>query len=400
MTRKILIISLCTALLCVAACRRLEQPSGTVTLSFSVGLPATRAASLGDGNPADGGGIYCLKTDDTVYPDLLIFIADESGAIIKYYDGLKDCNPAPLWKLLISDGSLLSNNYDGEKTSSTRLDVAFSFDRTGTYSVYAIANTRGVDAGMNIEIPNLSSVSTIADLDSKILSLTATAVEAKQTPKVGDRMPLTARGTLNVYKNNESYNGQVNLDMLRCFSKVQIIFNNHTGAEEALKLYHIQVKIFDINAKQGYMLEHSPDFVVPGSGSNYQDFTWESWTTSPASDPAFEIAKDAKEPVFATPPLFFPSIAPLKDKPSAGNRYLCNISFRVPTSGTYNPSNKNTYKEYSFTDLPIHDEMSQDIRALQRNQYLKIETIISATAVSFNFIVKDWIDKPEEVYFN
>lgn len=398
MTRKALILFLCAALLGGAACRRIEQPSGTVTLSFDVGTPATRASEPGDGNAADGGGIFCLKEGGVVKPDLIVFIADENGAIIKSYDGLSDANDAPTWRLTESVGSLDSNDYDEVNTgASKRINVAFSFNQAGVYSVYAIANVRGEDA--NFEIPDLSAVTNVAELENKILSLTSAAISAGQTPAVGDRMPLTARGTLNVYENNSNYNGQASLSMLRCFAKVQFTFKNLTGAAEPLELRHIQVIIYHMNVKQGYLFQSDPDFVVPGSGSNYQHFTWRSWTTSPASDPAFSIARDGTLSLFQTP--FFPSTAPLQSQPSSGNRYLCDISFRVPKSGqTYNSSQSGTFTAYSFTNLPIHDALSQDIQALGRNQSLQIETTISAAQVSFNFIVQEWTVREEEVFFH
>lgn len=396
MTRKTLIYLLCAALFCAFACHRIEQPpKGMVTLSFNVGDPATRAESLGDGNAADGGGIYCAYEGGVVKPDLYIFIADETGQVIKYYDGLGvDLN---------DDGELSYNNYDSEKHSSTSLMISFTFAQAGNYTVYALANTRAT--GSNLVIPSLPNPAlmtslTLSDLDGMILSLSTEALTANAavTPTVGDRMPLSAKGSLNVYKNesSNSYNGQVGLEMLRCFGKVQFYFKNLTGA--ALNLYLPEVKIYDMNAKEGYLFAHAPDdFVIPASGSNYRNYSW----TAPNSSTAYSIADGGTLSLLPTPPLFFPSIAPLKDKPSAGNRYLCDIIFRVPKPGvTYNANNSSTYNKKEFKNLPIHDNMSQDILALGRNQYLKIETTISATAVSFNFIVKDWTDKPEEVFFH
>ena len=177
MTRKTFILLLCATLLCASACNRIEQPSGSVALSFNVGDPATRAESVGDGNAADGGGIYCAKDGSVVKPDLLIFIADESGSIIKSYDG---------WDDTVDDGTLGEDNYDSTTHSATRLTVSFLFNQTGTFYVYGIANTRGTGDNYNLVIPALSSISTVSDLTDKILTLTSAALTNNKTPDTGD----------------------------------------------------------------------------------------------------------------------------------------------------------------------------------------------------------------------
>ena len=84
--------------------------------------------------------------------------------------------------------------------------------------------------------------------------------------------------------------------------------------------------------------------------------------------------------------LVFPSIAPAR---AVGSRYYCDISFTI--------GNENK----SFTDLPIHDKQSRDITSLNRNQYLQIETRINkGLNVSFNFVVDDWNDKTEDIFFH
>ena len=152
-----------------------------------------------------------------------------------------------------------------------------------------------------------------------------------------------------------------------------------------------------MNAKQGFLFQKSPDFVVPESGSNYRNYIWYSGDsgvfTIPVDDTGTTSVEENIRDVFSTPPLFFPSIAPLQKVPTTGNRYLCDISFR---KGQNTSSN-----QMSFTNLPIHDHLSQDIQALARNQYLLVETTISKDlSVSFNFIVGNWVERTEEVIFN
>ena len=98
----------------------------------------------------------------------------------------------------------------------------------------------------------------------------------------------------------------------------------------------------------------------------------------------------------------FPSVAPARQ---VGSRYLCTITFRITKSGqTYNSVDDQTYDEYSFPDLPVHDSRSSDILYLGRNQHLKIETRITKQAslhdYSFNFEVQDWDPKYNYLTFD
>ena len=386
MMRKTFIFLLSAVLLFGAACRRIEEPGhGVVTLTFRVGEPATRAETPGDGNVADGGGIYCTKSGDVVTPDLVILIMDENGAVKKRYpdDG----------SLGVDDyGTVIESDYDSGH--ATTLSVAFKFTEVGSFSVYAVANL-GSDGNLDNLSTLLSGVSSASALDNMQLGYSGTA------PSVGSRMPLSATGTLQVAKGlYDKYNGLVELEMLRCVNKVQMTFKNLTG--ELLTLTDCTVTFKDMNTQKAWLFPRNPDFVELGDTSpadnkddNYGNYATVSadmadLSNIPAVDNLATADVDERErDAFASPLLFFPSVAPKQTSPSTGNRYLCDISFKV------NDVQK------TFTNLPIHDEYTQDILALKRNQYLQIETTISkGVNVSFNFYVKDWTPHNPTVIFH
>ena len=381
MIKKGLILLLGAAVLLGTACQCIEEPAGgTVTLTFHVGEPVTKAVTPGDGNVADGGGIYCTEAGGVVTPDLVIFIFDEGGILKKRY-------PA--------DGVLTEHDYSSGH--ATTLSVSFGSYTTdgwtdGIYTVFALANIEGSDG--NLDIPDLSSITSISQLEALQLR-----ISSGTSPQVGDRIPLSASGTLHVAKGvNEKYNGLVELEMLRCFAKVQLTFKNLTG--ELLTLNDCTVTFKDMNTHKAWLFPADPDFVqLGGSGTkddNYGDYATVSTDISdlaniPATDNTATDADEREREAFVKPLLFFPSIAPKQTTPSAGNRYLCTISFKVGTATT----------AMTFTDLPIHDAYARDIPALKRNQYLQILTTIGKGAnVSFNFVVKNWEERPESVIFN
>ena len=381
MTRKEFILLLSLVLLFVAACGRVEEPSGgDVVLTFRVGEPATKANTPGDGDVADGGGIYCTKVGDEVTPDLVIFIFNEDGTLRKRYP---------------TDGVLTESDYDSGHATTLSISFGSSGWEDGAYEVFALANIAG--AGGNLDIPNLSSILTISDLQNLQMG-----ISSGTAPQVGDRMPLSASGTLHVAKGlYEKYNGLVELEMLRCFAKVQLTFRNLTGV--LLTLTNCSVKFKDMNTKKAWLFPREPDFVTLGDTNpsdskddNYGDYTTvaanistANLTNIPSTDDLLTDDDERDRVAFVSPILFFPSIAPKQTVPSAGNRYLCNISFNVGNA------TKN------FNDLPIHDEFTQDIPVLKRNQYLQILTTIGkGTNVSFNFFVKNWEEHNESVTFN
>lgn len=378
MIKKVLILLLSAVVLLGAACKRIDEPSGgDVLLTFRIGEPVTKATTPGDGNVADGGGVYCMEAGGVVTPDLVIFIFDEDGTLKKRYP---------------TDGVLAEHNYASGHATTLSISFGASGWEDGAYTVFALANIAGT--GGNLDIPDLSSITSISQLEDLKLG-----ISSGTSPQVGDRMPLSASGTLHVAKGlYDKYNGLLELEMLRCFAKVQLTFRNLTGV--LLTLTNCSVKFKDMNTQKAWIFPREPDFVtLGGSGTkddNYGDYTTvaanistSNLTNIPSTDDLLTDDDERDREAFVNPLLFFPSIAPKQTVPSAGNRYLCDISFKVGNA------TKN------FTNLPIHDEYTQDILALERNQYLHIVTTISSGVnVSFNFYVKNWDEHHESVIFN
>jgi len=334
MRRRIVIfIITALALLLSASCSHAPRPLGTVNLTFYTGEISTKA---GDGVITDGGGIF--YNGDV--PDLRIMIFGGSGSLVAQYP---------------DEGSLSAH-------TDTTATVQFTNIDKGEYYVYAVANVG--DTGDNIAYTVDWANATKSDLDA----LTFTALTDNNTPNVNSRMPLSAKGTLSV---NSNGNGQASLDLLRCFAKVQLSFNNLTGNDEPLAINNCTVTISDMNPTSGYMFK--PDG---------NDNTGSARALTLSSGTTFSIAKDGSH-TFG-PIVVFPSV------PSTHNYYSCDISFTLGDSDNR-----------SFTGLPVHDNKSQNITSLGRNQYLKIETRISnKTEISFNFVVEEWNTKKEEVIFH
>lgn len=317
----------------------MEQPVGTgsIELILNVGEPLTRAVTPGDGNVADGGGIY---RNDGV-PDLKIFILG-GGNIVARYPGT---------------GSNLTF------VSDTRATVKFTgLVNNATYWVYAFANT-----GSDLTVDGSPDWNTIATKDA-LDALVYTALPGDNLPSVGDRMPLSAKGTVSL---NSSGSGSVELELLRSLAKVQISFKNLTG--NGLTLTNCNASITSINPTQGYVFQPSGD-----------DLTGTRRTLTFPPQTLENIP--AEETQSLDPLLVFPSIAEIQ---GGYRRYLCNISFSVGDDS------------YSFSDLPVHNSLSQDITSLGRNQFLKIEARISiGQNISFNFEVANWEEKTEPVTFD
>ena len=378
MIRKVLILLLISVTLFGAACKRIdEHAGGPVTLTFRVGDTATKAETPGDGNVADGGGIFCTEEAGIVTPDLVIFIFNEDGTLRKRYPG--------------AGSTLVESDYASGHATTLSISFGSTGWEDGAYTVFALANIAGTEG--NLDMPDLSSITSISQLENLQLGIVSGT-----SPNVGDRMPLSASGTLHVAKGlYEKYNGLLEMEMLRCFAKVQLTFKNLTG--EDLTLSNCQVTFKDMNTKKAWLFPRDPDFVELGivSGtkdSNYGDYATVAgdiadlsaipYTDNPATDDD-ERDRDA----FVSPILFFPSIAPKQTVPSSGSRYLCKIYFKIGSTAK------------TFDNLPIHDNYTQDIPELKRNQYLQIMTTISkGTDVSFNFYVKNWDEHHESVIFN
>jgi len=317
-------------LLAGGACTRVQQPTGTVTLTFSTEDIKTKA---GDGVVADGGGIYCESNT----PDLVIMLFDTNGDLTAQYP---------------SGGSLTYY-------PDTCAIVQFTGISSGEYDVYAVANIADTEGNLTHGISDWTVV-TKAQMDA----LTFTELTSPATPTVSTRMPLSAKGTITV---NDSGNGQADLDLLRCVAKVGLTFNNLTGTD--LALTNCSVTLTEMNPTTGYLFEPEGD----DSAGTLNTLTLTSAT-------AIDIASAGTGAI--SPLYVFPSV------PSAGY-YSCSISFTV------NDEDK------SFSGLPVHNNKSQNITALERNQYLKIETRISnKTEISFNFEVLDWTPKTETVVFH
>ncbi len=354
MMKKVSLILLATSLALAAgvSCREKEEITdvtpGDVVISFSSAVPVTRAGATGDENVADGGGIFI----DGGNPDLYIAIANYQGNVIATYTG--------------------TDTADAEKIDASVTQVSIRFKNitnSGEYTVYALANTYidGTDGiwGAPANASEWEALTTTADLDNLVITDPG---EDPMKLTISDRMPLSAKGTLTI---SENLNGHVELEMLRCVGKVGFKFKNET--DESITLTDCVVQIKDIRPTEGYL------FPRPGD-----DATGTPRTIS-LNKSSIVIAGGTTTDLYDMQ-LVFPSIAPAR---AVGNRYFCDISF------TYGGVSK------AFTDLPIHDKMSQDIQALGRNQYLQIETRINkGNDISFNFEVIDWTRKQEEIIFH
>ena len=332
------------------SCREQEKeenkdiPAGDIVISFSSAVPVTRA--VGDGEAADGGGIVI---DGSGNPDLFIAIVNYQGNVVATYTG--------------------TDTADAEKVdaSATQVSIRFkSISNSGEYTVYAMANTSGGVWGAPADASAWAALTTATALDAR----TFTDLGDYGTLSVTDRMPLSAKGTLSI---SENLNGHVELEMLRCVGKVGFKFKNECN--ESITLTDCVVEIEEISPRQGYLFPRTSGDDVAGTSPRSITLNKSSITIgSGASTEMYDMQ------------LVFPSIAPER---TVGSRYFCNIRFTVGN------------KEKSFTDLPIHDKMSQDIQALGRNQYLQIETRINkGNDISFNFEVIDWTRKQEEITFH
>lgn len=336
-------------LVCLLSCSKSTGGSSVVTLSFYTGAMETRAVTPGDGDVADGGGIY---RDGGGNPDLIILIADAaSGNIVKRYPG---------------DGDL-------DASSATEAKVTFSFadKAAGNYYVYAFGNAQGLWPMIKEgdDDTDDTKILTVSDLTDPAKVPTRTVLEelrfrklaANVAPElINGRMPLSAKGELVV---SAGKNGQVRLELLRCIAKVTAEFINNTG--EDLELSDYSNRIVNICPDCGYIIKH------------------------PAVSPESASMGDLEATVFEHNMLHegsisrswyvFPSMGP----------FTCNISFTANET------------DYDFPDLPVTDSKRVDIPCLYRNQQLHIVTRISkGFKVSFNFEVADWDDVTADIQFD
>lgn len=350
--------------LLVSACSKEKKTpagvSGSITLAFSTGELQTRAGGSGDGSVIDGGGIL---VNNSAEPDLVVAIANRFGNIVAWYP-----------KNYGAVGETI--DYTAEKltpltadTPATETVINFTGPERGTYSVFVVANTAGLESSTRT---SLQSASTISALEALTLS-------ASGTPTFTTAMPLSARGSLSV---NNSGDGHADLELKRPVAKVSLYFRNKT--DNSLSLSNCSVTIYSMNPAAGYLFAADPDYI---SGGDHNLVLSENTTVVvPALDSEDPTSDNTTE---LPAKLVFPSVAPAQ---AIGSRYLCDISFTIGTT------------PYSFTGLPVHDRKSTDIVSLLRNQHLKIETRISERAdehdISFNFEVADWTDSENFVIFH
>lgn len=360
------------AIFSVASCTRKEEPvcSGRITLELSTVARETKAVTPGDGNLADGGGI---AVNESGVPDIVIAIADKNDDIVAWYP--KNYGAVPGGTTY--DSSCLTSH--SASTPATESIINISGPEKGTYTVFAVANTAGLSA---VGSPTLSSATTLTDLQNLVL-------EASGDISFSTCMPLSAWGTLSV---NSSGNGQIDLELKRVVARASLTFKNQT--EDALELYECSITIHEMNPSRGYLFSRTTDYV---SGYD-RDLVFNGnspYLTVPVIDPN---APTSVNTCTLPAKLVFPSVAPAQ---SQGNRYLCDISFRIAKENmTYDAGNPATYTQHDYTDLPVHDHRSSDILLLARNQDLKIETRInkrvSEQDISFNFEVICWTDVLDE----
>ena len=348
------------AIVSAVSCGR-EEPlvNGGVSISFSTSDLITK---VGDGVVADGGGIAF----DAGKPNIVVAIVDRNDDIVAWYPSdFPDTPP--------------SGSYTSELVSGATATVSTVYITglvRGTYTAFAIANYTGMHSDA---LNQLKAATVLSDLESIELEVEGSPA----APTIhNSRMPISAKGSLSV---NISGNGQVDLDLLRPVAKVEMYFIDQTdgvdpftGDPVPLTLYDCSVTIHEMNPTKGYLFPTDPDV---GSGSlNDLEF----------SGNGLELSTNPTTPTMPGK-MVFPSTAPVQ---SLGNRYYCDISFKVAPAGM----------TYEYTDLPVHDYRSADLQYLRRNQHLKINTRITKRGsehdVSVWFEIESWEEKSETVVFD
>ena len=369
--KRFLLITL-IALLGAVSCYREEAAAPAVgncglRIDFGTGLLRTRA---GDGNVADGGGIYIDDSDpNDLKPDLVILVVNNStGNVVgRYPDDVPDSGV----------DSKLETGAD-----ATAMSVTFTSLDEGAHTVYAFANTGGYWAmdGQGVSDPDdyLLSLTTGAAIEAlKFSDLFATVGDSvcpNDKYNLPDRLPLSAKGTVNV---SSEHTGEVSLEMLRCVAKVTAEFVNNTGALLTLEDY--SNTIVGMCPNTGYVIAHDTDYPTGALAGNI--VAGEASLEIPATD-----AHDQSKPGSITMTWYvFPSSGP----------YTCNIGFTL-FKGAANEH------VYTYSNLPVHDDHAVSIPSLARNRHLHIVTKISkGTTVSFNFEVAGWGEPTvEQVLFD
>lgn len=360
MKRFLLIILI--ALLGAVSCYREEvaAPSAgncELKIDFGTGLLRTRA---GDGNVADGGGIYIDVTDpENPIPDLVILVVkNATNTVVGTYP-----DPAP-------DSGVDSRLET--LTDATAMSVTFKSLDEGEHTVYAFANTGGYwgmvgQGGGQDADEYLLSLTTKSAIESLKFSDLFATVGASFCPydenNAPDRLPLSAKGSVNV---SSLHTGEVSLEMQRCVAKVTAEFVNNTG--DSLTLFDYSNIIRGMCPNSAYVIPGDPDY--PAGTLAGDIIASETQLGIPAAD-----AQDSSKPGTRTMNWYvFPSSGP----------YTCDIGFTL----FKNEVNEHTY---TYSNLPVHDDHAVSIPSLPRNRHLHIVTKISkGTTVSFNFEVAGW----------
>lgn len=347
-------------LLFTASCQDRDQvliESGRISVTIASGNIVTR--SLSD-DIADGSAII---VNGSGKPDLVIGIANSAGDLVAWW-------PEDFWGDMATG---YSSECKTDNTDETKSTIYFTGPERGSYTVFAVANTAGLPASTKTALQSATTISALEEIE----------LTASGEPDFGATMPLTARGALSV---NSSGNGQIDLELLRPVARISITFINQTDG--AVDIHDCEVTLKDLNPSRGFLFEQDPDYV---SG-------YDRDLTITGANPLVFTDNRSTLPVKTV----FPSTAPAR---LVGSRYFLNVHFRVTKKNQeYNANDSDTYSEYDFENLPIHDNRSKDIPNILRNQHLKIETRITKRAeehdYSFNFEVQDWYEKEEYVTFD
>ena len=319
-------------------------------LSFITGVLQTKGVP-GDGDVSDGGGIYI----NSGVPDLVILIVNSSNSVVGVYP-----DPFP-------DSGVDSSLESGSDATSMR--VKFTGLDEGTYSVYAFANTGGywgmVGQGGSTAKDYLAGLDSKSAIESLRFSDLFPTIPASACPNDDDNppvmLPLSAKGTVSV---SSLHTGEVTLEMKRCVAKVTAEFINNTT--EALTLYDYPHTIVGMCPNSGFVIEGSPDYPEGTLAGNIL-----------AEESSFEIPATGS---VSKSWYVFPSSGP----------YTCNIGFTLFKGDS-------AEHEYTYSNLPVHDDHAVSIPSLARNRHLHIVTKISkGTTVSFNFEVSGWGEPTEE----
>ena len=322
-----------------SGCQREELPGGgKITLNLVTAELETKAITGGN------------------EPDLFIALAGSNGSILATYPSKEN------------------DTYKSQCNSSSATEATISIDSPGrgTYSVFVVANHSWLTDSSNPSLSaSLTSASTLSELENLILSRSAFLTFDTEHP-----MPLSARGTLTLAA---SENGQINLELKRVVARVSLSFSNKT--EEELTLKDCTITLKKMNPLKGYLFPTATDYVTR------EESDQDDLVLCNGRDITIEAGKEnGTEPV-----LVFPSIAPTQSE--GGRMYQCDIRFHLGD------------QEYNNTNLPVQDLSTfESILSLERNQSFTILTEINKRGsdkdISFNFRVRGWEKRTEEVTFN